>query len=110
MNRFMTVAVAGAALALGVATEALAQAKPDGNGGGDGLTVDVRGNLYITSGLGVQVFASSGQALGVIAFPEQPANCAFGGPENKTLYVTARTGLYAVPMEVPGHRFAVKRE
>ena len=34
----------------------LAQAKPGGNAGGDGLTVDAKGNLYITSGLGLQVF------------------------------------------------------
>ena len=37
--------------------------------------------------------------------PEQPANCDFGGKDNKTLYVTARTSLYAVPMEATGHVF-----
>jgi gluconolactonase len=87
----------------------LEQTKPDANNGGDGLTIDEQGNLYITSGLGVQVFSPEGKKFGVIAFPEHPANCTFGGPENKTLYVTARTGLYAVEMEVAGHRFAVKK-
>lgn len=82
--------------------------QPEGQSGrgGDGLTVDVKGNLYITSGLGLQVFDPSGKALGIIKFPESPANCTFGGPDRKTLYATCRTSLYAVPMETAGHVFA----
>jgi gluconolactonase len=83
----------------------LKQAEGQTGGGGDGLTVDTKGNLYITSKLGVQVFDPAGKHLGVIEFPEQPANCTFAGPGNKTLYVTARTSLYAVPMEAVGHVF-----
>lgn len=83
----------------------LLQKDPAGNGGGDGLTIDTAGNLYITSALGVQVFSAAGKHLGTIEFPEQPANCTFGGPDNKTLYVTARTGLYAVEMQAQGHVF-----
>src|SRR5262245_21402958 len=83
----------------------LKQAAGKTNGGGDGLTIDVKGNLYITSALGVQVFSPQGSLLGIIEFPEQPANCDFGGKDNKTLYATARTSLYAVPMEVAGHVF-----
>lgn len=81
--------------------------QPEGKSGtgGDGLTVDAQGNLYITSGLGLQVFSSAGKALGIIAFPEQPANATFAGPDGKTLYVTARTSLYTVPMAVKGHVF-----
>jgi gluconolactonase len=75
------------------------------NTGGDGLTIDTRGNLYITSALGIQVFSPDGKQLGILAFPEQPANCTFGGPGNKTLFVTARTSLYSVEMEVAGHVF-----
>ncbi len=76
--------------------------------GGDGLTVDVQGNLYITSGLGLQVYSADGKLLGIIAFPEGPANATFGGPDGKTLYVTARTSLYSVPMSVKGHVFPGK--
>lgn len=85
--------------------------QPEGrdNTGGDGLTIDTRGNLYITSALGIQVFDPQGKLLGVIAFPEQPANCTFGGPGNKTLYATARKSLYAVEMEATGHVFATGR-
>jgi gluconolactonase len=83
----------------------LKQAAGKTSGGGDGLTIDTKGNLYITSALGVQVFDPQGNHLGVIEFPEQPANCTFAGPDNKTLYATARTSLYSVPMEATGHVF-----
>lgn len=81
--------------------------QPEGrdNTGGDGLTIDTRGNLYITSGLGIQVFNPQGKLLGILKFPEQPANCTFGGPGNKTLFVTARKSLYSVDMESTGHVF-----
>lgn len=88
----------------------LKQAAGKNNGGGDGLTVDTKGNLYITSALGVQVFDPSGKLLGIIEFPEQPANCTFAGKDNKTLYATARTSLYAVPMEATGHVFPAGKQ
>jgi gluconolactonase len=83
----------------------LKQAAGKTAGGGDGLTIDSKGNVYITSALGIQVFSPKGMALGIIEFPEQPANCTFGGKDNKTLYVTARTSLYTVPMTAIGHQF-----
>jgi gluconolactonase len=85
--------------------------QPEGRsgGGGDGLTVDTKGNLYITSGLGLQVFSPDGKHLGTIEFPEQPANVTFGGPEGKTLFVTARKSLYSVEMEAVGHQFPGKK-
>ena len=83
----------------------LKQAAGKTAGGGDGMTIDSKGNLYITSALGIQVFDPAGKALGIIECPEQPANCTFGGKDNKTLYVTARTSVYEAPMEVAGHVF-----
>jgi gluconolactonase len=84
---------------------------PEGKkgGGGDGATIDAKGNLYITSTLGLQVFDPTGKLLGIIAIPEQPANVCFGGADSKTLYVTARTSVYMVPMEATGYLFAVKK-
>jgi gluconolactonase len=74
--------------------------------GGDGLTVDTKGNLYCTQpGVSaIQVISPEGKTLGLIRFPEAPSNCAFGGADMKTLYVTARTSLYTVKMEVAGYR------
>jgi gluconolactonase len=83
----------------------LTQVEGKDNSGGDGVSIDSKGNLYITSALGIQVFNGEGKLLGIIEFPEQPANVTFGGPEMKTLYVTARTSLYSVEMETAGHSF-----
>lgn len=70
--------------------------------GGDGMVLDVEGNLYITTNLGVEIVSPEGTHLGLVRFPEQPANVTFAGPERKTMYVTARTGLYRVRMPIAG--------
>ncbi|CAD71870.1 MAG TPA: SMP-30/gluconolactonase/LRE family protein [Rhodopirellula baltica] len=72
--------------------------------GGDGMAIDVDGNLYITTHLGIQIFSSEGEARGIVAFPEIPANVTFGGPEFKTMYATARKSLYSVEMPIAGFR------
>jgi gluconolactonase len=75
------------------------------NAGGDGMSIDVEGNIYLTTDLGIQIVSPAGKLLGIIALPEHPANCAFGGPGMKTLFATCRTGLYAVDMPISGHKF-----
>lgn len=70
--------------------------------GGDGMVVDVQGNLYLTTHLGIQIFSADGSAVGMVTFPEQPANVTFGDEDRKTMYVTARTGLYKVRMPIAG--------
>jgi gluconolactonase len=72
--------------------------------GPDGMKVDVRGNLYVTSSDGISVFRADGSRLGVIEVPEKPSNCAFGGADMKTLFITARNGLYKVDLIYPGKR------
>ena len=69
--------------------------------GSDGMTLDELGNLYVTAE-GVEVFSPSGQKIGEIKIPEKPTNCCFGGPDGKTLFVTARTSLYAIRLNVKG--------
>lgn len=78
--------------------------QPEGkdNTGGDGMAVDVQGNLYFTTNLGVEIVSADGQHRGLVTFPEQPANVTLGGPDGKTMYVTARTGLYRVRMPIAG--------
>ena len=73
-------------------------------GSPDGMKVDAEGNLYVTGGGGIWVITPQGEHLGTIAFPEQPANLAFGGPDYRTVFVTARTGVYRVEVGVPGIR------
>jgi gluconolactonase len=66
--------------------------------GADGLALDDRDRLYITTLTGVQVFDAKGGYLGTIKLGRQPANVAFAGPGRQTLYITAREGLYRVKM------------
>lgn len=75
---------------------------------GDGMTIDTQGNLYLCQPSANQILVRSpaGATLGQITFPEAPANCTFGGPDMKTLYVTARTSIYVCRMAATGHRFA----
>ncbi|MDP8244510.1 MAG: SMP-30/gluconolactonase/LRE family protein [Candidatus Hinthialibacter antarcticus] len=68
----------------------------------DGIKVDVDGRVWSSSSAGVMVYSTSGERIGVVAFPEQPANLAFGGADFKTLFVTARTGLYSIELTVAG--------
>lgn len=73
-----------------------------GEGAPDGLKVDREGNLYVTGPGGVWVISPAGERLGVLLFPEVPANLAWGGDDWRTLYVTARTSLYQVRLKIPG--------
>jgi gluconolactonase len=70
--------------------------------GGDGMAVDTAGNVYVAGSGGIFVFDSGGGPLGTITVPEVPANCTFGGADGKTLYITARAGLYSIRLNVPG--------
>ncbi len=73
-------------------------------GGSDGMAVDCAGNLYVTAG-SVRVFNPQGSELGSITLAESPANVAFGGSDRRTLYITARTGLYSIELNVPGYPY-----
>ena len=81
--------------------------QPEGKttSGGDGCTIDADGNLYVTSDLGVQIFSPAGKLLEIVSLPEVPANVTFGGPDNRSLYMTARTSLYRVATNRLGHVF-----
>ena len=70
--------------------------------GSDGMTMDERGNLYLTWIAGVTIYSPEGEQLEVIQVPEVPANVGFGGADGRTLFITARTGLYSVRMAVKG--------
>lgn len=65
------------------------------DGGPDGLRVAANGNLYIAC-RGIAIYTPEGKFVRMIEFPETPANCAFGGSDLRTLYVTARTSVYRV--------------
>lgn len=68
----------------------------------DGMAIDRDDRVYVTTLTGVQVFDKAGQYLGTIKVPRQPANAAFAGPDKRTLYITAREGLYRLHMLARG--------
>ena len=70
----------------------------------DGLKVDSQGNVYCTGPGGVWIFSPEGKHLGTIQPAEVPANCHWGDADAKTLYMTARTGLYRVRLNIRGIR------
>jgi gluconolactonase len=70
--------------------------------GSDGMTLDERGNVYLT-GDGVTVYDPSGKKIAHIPVPEQwTANLCFGGKDRKTLFITASQGVYVLRMRVKG--------
>ncbi len=71
--------------------------------GSDGMTIDNRGNVYLTHGDGVTAFNPQGEKLVNIPTGEGwTANVCFGGKDHATLFITASKGFYSVDMNVQG--------
>jgi gluconolactonase len=75
-----------------------------GGGNPDGMKIDRKGNIYCTGPGGVLIYSPDGKYLGKISTPEVAANLAWGDDGGKTLYVTARSSLYRIRLNVPGIR------
>lgn len=69
--------------------------------GGEGVAVDAQGNVYIAAGQ-IYVYNPSGRLIGTIEVPERPVQLLFGGPDRSTLFIAARSSLYAVRTLSPG--------
>lgn len=65
------------------------------NQGGESVAVDAQGNVYIANGR-IFVYSPAGKLIETIDVPERPIHLAFAGKDKKTLFITARTGLYSV--------------
>ena len=70
-------------------------------GAPDGLKLDKQGNIYTTGPGGIWIVSPEGKHLGTIQPEEVPANSAWGD-DGKTLYMTARTGLYRIRLNAEG--------
>ena len=69
----------------------------------DGIKVDVEGNVYCTGPGGVWVLTPLGKHLGtILTGAEQTTNCAWGGDDWKTLFITTRNTLARISLKVPG--------
>ncbi|MDB4901583.1 MAG: gnl [Mucilaginibacter sp.] len=70
--------------------------------GSDGMTLDEKGNVYLT-GKGVTIYNPQGQKIGHIAINEPwTANLCFGGKDKDVLFITASAAIYTVKMNVRG--------
>lgn len=65
-------------------------------GRADGMVVADDGTLHVATSAGIEMFSADGESLGTIEFPEQPSNATIGGVDGSTLFVTARSSVYAV--------------
>ncbi len=74
----------------------LANVKLFANQGGEGVTADADGNVYIVAGQ-VYVYSLSGQLMRTIQAPERPIQATFGGKDGRTLFILGRTALYVLP-------------
>jgi len=68
----------------------------------DGIRCDAEGRVWSSAADGVEVFSTEGKHVGTIHVSEPAANLCFGGEDGKTLFITARTSLYAVKTNVKG--------
>ncbi|EMI18296.1 SMP-30/Gluconolaconase/LRE domain protein [Rhodopirellula maiorica SM1] len=88
--------------------------------GPDGMKLDQQGRLYVAAGLnkprppaqtadrptaGIYVFSPAGEKIDFLSIPrDETTNCAFGGKDGKTLFVTAGGTLWSVRTAVPGYQ------
>lgn len=76
--------------------------------GPDGIRVDVHGHIWAACADGVRIISEEGITLGTVKFPEQPANLCFG-EDGKSLFVTARKGVYKIRVTVEGVMPGIKK-
>jgi sugar lactone lactonase YvrE len=87
------------------------------SGGGDGLTVDSDGRLYVTAGPAVHVVAADGKLLGSIPAPYGLITAAFSGRDKKTMFAVVslidptrlqHAYIYSIPMIAQGYKGRAK--
>jgi gluconolactonase len=70
--------------------------------GSDGMTLDEKGNVYLT-GKGVTIYSPEGKKISHISINEPwTANLCFGGKDKDVLFITASTAIYTMKMNVKG--------
>jgi len=90
---------------LGTGTVFFKPTSPPSDKDPDGMTIDERGNLYFAGLGGIWIVSPQGEQLEMVPVPEFCSNITFGGPENKTLYITCQNKLYSLQMNVCGGGF-----
>ncbi len=68
---------------------------------GTSVVTDTAGNVYV-AGAQLFVYSSAGKPLGIVEIPERPGSIVFGGADHRTLFIGARTSLYAIRTKAGG--------
>jgi Pectate lyase superfamily protein/SMP-30/Gluconolactonase/LRE-like region len=66
-----------------------------------GVAVDAQGNVYVAAGQ-IFVYDSTGRQIDLIEVPERPSALVFGGADRRTLFIAARSSLYALHLRFAG--------
>ncbi len=80
--------------------------------GGSSVVMDTGGNLYLASSQ-VFIYDKQHKQIGVLELPERPSSLAWGGPDDRTLFIGARSSLYAIRAANTGverAKFRIARE
>jgi gluconolactonase len=80
----------------------LSAAGAEGMGAPDGIKFDQEGNLYGSGPGGLWIISPEGTHLGTVLLPERASNCAWGGPDGRTLFITASSSVYSIRLNIPG--------
>jgi gluconolactonase len=68
----------------------------------DGMAIDKKGNLYVATYYGVQIFNAKGEFLGMINLPSFPVSLCFGDADMKTLYIVSYSRVYKIRTNMEG--------
>lgn len=68
----------------------------------DGMAIDKKGNLYVATYYGVQIFDAQGKYIGMINLPSYPVSLCFGDADMKTLYIVSYNKVYKVRTNMEG--------
>ena len=71
----------------------------------DGFRVDIHGNIWTSTGAGVDCYAPDGTLIGQIPVPEIVGNLTFGGPKRNRLYIMGQTSLYSLFVNTQGQKY-----
>jgi len=80
----------------------LSAAGASGGGAPDGIKFDQEGNLYGSGPGGLWIISPEGTHLGTVLLPERASNCAWGGADGRTLFITASSSVYSIRTNIPG--------
>ena len=73
----------------------LSQLKLFAERGGESVTQDAHGNVYLADG-NIAVYTPYGKKLGEILVPDRPIDLIFGGPHRRTLFILTHHTLYSI--------------